>query len=114
MSMEVSGGLIQMTAHMVVSKQAHAMIVGGAIAAALFAFLAICAALSRQGGHKWRYALAFLAIAVAGAIMVASGAKRPREKIIYCCASGPVNLETVATVYDIIGVDGKLLTLRAR
>ena len=56
----------------------------------------------------------FAALAVAGAIVAGSGAGQPRQKLLYCCVSGPVSLEAVSAVYDIVGVDGKLLTLAER
>lgn len=114
MSTEMSGGLIQMTAHMVRTGEARGWMIAGAIVAGLFGFLAICAAVSRKQEHKRRYVLAFLAFALLGAAMLIGGAKQPRRKLIYCCASGPVDLQMVATRYDLLDVDGKLLTLLER
>ena len=108
------GGLIQMTAHSVVTSEARAMIVWGCVLAAVCAALAVAAALSRKRRHRWRYVAFFAALAVAGAIVAGSGAGQPRRKMLYCCASGPVSLEAVSAVYDIVGVDGKLLTLAER
>ena len=90
------------------------MIVWGCVLAAVCAVLAVAAALSRKRRHRWRYVAFFAALAVAGAIVAGSGAGQPRQKVLYCCASGPVSLEAVATVYDIVGVDGKMLTLAER
>lgn len=114
MSAEITGGLIQMTAHMEVTAAARGMMMAGIVAAALFAFLAICAALSRDKEHKRRYVLAFLALALLGAALATAGARTPREKIIKCCASGPVSLEQIAIKYDIREIDGKLLVLAER
>lgn len=114
MSTEITGGLIQMTAHMVVTDGARGWMIAGAIVAALFGFLALCAAVSRRTEHKRRYVLIFLAFALAGAAMLTVGAKQPRRKVLYCCADGPVDLQMVAARYDIVDVDGKLLTLMER
>ena len=114
MSTEITGGLIRMTAHMEVTAGAHALIVAGAIVAGLFGFLAICAAASRRTEHRRRYVLAFAVFALLGAALMIGGARQPREKILMCCADGPISLEQVATRYDIRQVDGKLLVLVER
>ncbi len=107
-------GLIRMTTHDVVRGYAHALIVVGLIVAALCLLLALCAALSKEEAHKRRYVAVFVGIALAGTVMAIVGARQPRQRILYCCASGPVSLEAVATRYDIIQVDGKLLKLAER
>lgn len=114
MSAEISGGLIQMTAHMVRRPDARAMMVFGLIIAAVCAVIALCTMLGRNRDHRWRYVMAFAALALAGVVMAVSGARQPMRKVIYCCASGPVSLEQVAAKYDIVEVDGKLLTLAER
>lgn len=114
MSTEITGGLIQMNAHMERTAEAHGLILAGVIVATLFAFLTICAAMSRDKEHKRRYVLAFLGFALLGVALFIGGANQPREKIIKCCASGPVSLESVAARYDIREVDGKLLVLAER
>lgn len=106
-------GLIQMTAHMLTTPAASRWIIAGALIAALGAFLVLCVATGRRD-HRLRYIIAFTAVAVAGALMLIHGAHMPRVKEIKCCASGPISLEEVAARYDIIEVDGKLLTLRER
>lgn len=111
---ELTGGLIRMTAHMVVRPEAHGWMVAGVIVAALFGFLAVCAAMSRQSEHKRRYVAAFMAFAVAGCVMFWAGAKQPRRRVLYCCASGPVSLEQIAVKYDILEVDGAFLMLAER
>lgn len=114
MNTEITGGLIQMNAHMEVTAGAHALIVAGAVIAALFAFLALCAAVSQKTEHKRRYVTAFLIVALLGLALLIGGARRPREMILMCCADGPVSLEQVAARYDIRKVDGKLLVLAER
>ena len=106
-------GLIQMTAHMLTTAEASRWIIAGALIAALGAFLALCVVTGRKE-HKVKYLIIFAAVAVAGIIMLAHGMKLPRVKELKCCASGPVSLEEIAARYDIIEVDGKLLTLREK
>lgn len=114
MSPEISGGLIQMTAHTVLTGDAKALIWCGAMMAILFAGLAVCAAVSRRKKHRARYVLIFLGMAAAGAVMAASGARMPAKKVLYCCADGPVDLQMVAAKYDIIEVDGKFVRMSER
>lgn len=109
-----TSGLIQMTAHSLTTPVAQRWIIVGALFAALGAFLVLCVAVSSRQDHKLRYLLIFAAVTVCGAIMLTHGMKLPRVKEIKACASGPISLEEVAARYDIIEVDGKLLTLRER
>lgn len=111
---EQASGLIHMTAHMIRTADAARLMTAGLIIAAACAFLALCAMLSKKGGHKWRYVAAFAGIALAGVVMAVSGARQPMRKVIYCCASGPVSLEQVAAKYDIIEVDGAFLKIAER
>lgn len=111
---EQASGLIHMTAHMIRTAGAQRLITAGIIIAAACAFLALCAALSRKREHKWRYVAAFVAIAAVGAVLTISGARQPRQKVIYCCAQGPVDLQTVAAVYDIVEVDGAFIKIAER
>lgn len=114
MNGELTGGLIQMTAHMEVTAGARAMMAAGAVLAVLFALLTLAAAASREKEHKWRYVLIFAAFMAMGFGLIIAGGNAPREKIIQCCASGPVSLEQVAVRYDIREIDGKLLVLAER
>lgn len=109
-----ASGLIHMSAHLFRTAEAARLITAGAIIAAACLFFALCAALSKKGEHKWRWVAAFVGIAVVGAIMAMSGAKQPMQKVIYCCAQGPVNLQTVAAAYDIIEVDGAFIKIAER
>ena len=110
---ELTGGLIQMTAHMEVTAGARAMMTAGAAMAVLFALLTLCAEASEKE-HKRRYVLIFAAFMALGFGLLIAGGNAPREKIIKCCASGPVSLEQVAVRYDIREIDGKLLVLAER
>ena len=107
------GGLIQMNAHMVISSTAHILMGFGSATAIVFAFVAFCTVIA-AGKAKVRWTLFFLVLALMGAVAATVGAKMPREKIIAACADGPVSLEQVVAVYDIVEIDGKLLKLRER
>lgn len=111
---ELTGGLIQMTAHMEVTAGARVMMIAGAAVAVLFALQTIVVAVSQKQEHKWRYVLIFAAFTALGFGLLIAGGNAPREKIIKCCASGPVSLEQVAVRYDIREIDGKLLVLAER
>ena len=111
---ELSGGLIQMTAHMEVTAGALRLMIAGGIVAMLSALLAICVMVSRKRDDRIRYVLAFAVFALLGVGMVIAGANAPREKVLQCCVSGPISLESVAARYDIRKVDGKLLVLVER
>lgn len=111
---EPTGGLIHMTAHMIRTAEALRLIWVGMILAGICLFLALCASVSRNKEHKWRYVAAFVALALLGAGMAYAGHNKPMRKVIYCCASGPVSLEMVAGTYDIIEVDGSFLKLAER
>ena len=111
---EPTGGLIHMTAHLVRTGDALAMIRAGVIIAAICLFLALCAALSKNSEHRWRWVAAFVALALLGVGLTASGARKPMQKQIYCCASGPISLEQVAARYDIIEVDGAFIIIAER
>lgn len=109
-----ASGLIHMTAHMIRTADAKRLIIAGIIIAAVCLFLALCAALSRLSEHRWRWVAAFVALALVGAGMTVSGARKPMQKQIYCCASGPISLEQVAARYDIIEVDGAFIIIAER
>lgn len=111
---EPTGGLIHMTAHLFRTAEALGMMSAGIIIACLCALLTLCAALSRKSEHKWRYVAVFAALALLGGAMTISGARKPMQKVIYCCASGPISLEQVAVKYDIIEVDGAFIKIAER
>ena len=105
----VAGGLIQMNAKMTMSDTAEAMVVMGVLFGALALIVAF---VSWFDGKKRWWAWLVAALLLAG--LAYWGNRLPREKIIHACVNGPVSLETVSAVYDILKVDGKELTLRVR
>jgi hypothetical protein len=105
----VAGGLIQMNAHMVVTNTALGLIIVGV---SLATGLAISAFMWWLEAKKRWWMLAIFAVAFAA--LAVAGCRMPRVKEIHACADGPISLETVSAVYDIVNVDGKELTLRVR
>lgn len=105
----VVGELIQMNAHMVVTNTALGLIIVGVSVAAGLAISAFMGWLNAQ--KRW-WMLAFLAAVFAALAM--AGCRMPRVKEIHACVNGPISLETVSSVYDIVKIDGKELVLRVR
>ena len=107
----IAGGLIQMNAHMMVAKSAKLDMSIGLIGFIIFVAITIMMIKS----HKSKmWTIMFVIFAIAYAVLFVHGVITPNEKIIHACASGPVSLEQVAAVYDIIEVDGKELILKVR
>lgn len=105
----VVGELIQMNSRMVISDQASFVI--GISVIFFVAFAIITVALMAAGSRGFRITLALVLICI-GAIVY--GVKMPRVREIRACANGPISLETVGSVYDIVKIDGKELVLRVR
>jgi len=105
-----ASGLIQMNAHMVMRGWAIGMIIAGTVIAVLAA-VGLAASIARR---RTRPGIAFTALALAGVMLMTAGARQPRVKLIRACAEGQVSLEAVAAIYDIIAVDGKMITLAER
>lgn len=107
---QLSGSLIEMNAHMVVSATASALIWIGFLAAVGFLLLGIIAAI----GGKGNLYVVFVIIAIAAAAVGIGGARMERVKEIRYCANGPVQIEQIAAKYDIVDIDGKMITVRER
>lgn len=106
----MASGLIQMNVHMEVTGWAAGLIALGIAAAAACAIAVICMLMEKER----RLALLFAVIGLLGAALIVVGTRMPRDRIITACASGPVSIEQVAAVYDVIEVDGKMMRLRER
>ena len=107
---ETAGSLIEMNIHMVLSDAATAMIVCGFLGALIALLISVAAfgdGLNVLGGL-------LVALMVIGIIIGIVGARMPKIKELHMCADGPVSLERIAAVYDIVDVDGKELVLRER
>ena len=107
---ELTGELIQMNAHMVVTDGAVKLILVGATLAFVFALLGCKLFVER----KLKASLILVGLAGLALMLMFVGSQIPRVKEIKSCVNGPVSLERVAAVYDIVNVDGKELTLRER
>lgn len=99
-----------MNAHMVTTRSAAALMIFGGFLLLVFAIGAIWAFC--EGG--WRCALPIMVLVIASAVMLIVGAKQPKAKEIKACANGPVSIEQISVVYEVVDVDGKMLTLRER
>lgn len=107
----ISGGLIQMNAHMVSKHTADLVTAFGVIAAVL---CLICLVGAIVIAEDKKMAFVFGVVMALGIAMAFAGKSIPKVKEIHACASGPVSLEKVATVYEIVKIDGKELILRER
>lgn len=105
----VVGELIQMNSKMVMTNNAVALVVFGVFSGGFL--LAVAVIWAVYGYKKW---WAWLIAAVLFAGLAFWGNNMPRVKEIHACANGPLSLEQIESVYDIVKIDGKELTLRVR
>lgn len=104
----VMGELIQMNAKMVVSDSAS-LVIG--ISMIFFIMFLVATVITCAETKRWWI---FLLLAVVSAGGIAYGICMPRIKEIRACVNGPISLERVSAVYDIVMIDGKELVLRER
>ena len=113
---ELTGGLIRMNAKMVVTVDAQFMIVVGAIFGVLLLTVAVYVftdtAVERKKRRHMGWAL--VALACVCAALAVYGTRIPRVKEIRACVDGPISLERICSVYDIVSIDGKEIVLRER
>jgi len=105
----VVGELIQMNAKMVVTNLALGLIIIGCSLAVGFGISAFMWWLECKK-RWWMLLIAALAFAV----VAIAGIRMPRVKEIHACVNGPISLETVSSVYDIVSIDGKEIVMRER
>ena len=103
------GELIQMNAHMIRTGIAEFFMGLGF----MIAIIAVIAAFMVYGESRRGFIIAVCTVGIGIGLMV-YGVTKPKVKEIMACANGPVSLEQVAAVYDIVDIDGKMLTLRER
>lgn len=109
---ELTGSLIEMNAHMVMSEVARAMTIIG-IFCGIICIAAIISYLDDP--KKWAKLIIVLSVILVFCLGAAFwGYTMPREKIIMACANGPISIERISTAYDILQIDGKMLKLRMR
>ena len=113
MGMSIEGRLIEMNAHMMVTDGARRMIVFGALATAVFLFMLVWTIVG-DGKHKVSTAITCVVMAALCAGLVAIGNSEPRVKEILFCADGPISLERLAAVYQIMEIDGKEIIVREK
>lgn len=107
----MTGGLIELNAHMATPAGAMILITVGTTIAASACFVGVVLALIEA---EWRIAAVFAAIVLLGAAMIAIGVRIPKDRIITAYAGEEVNIGQVAEMYEVIEMDGKLLRLRER
>lgn len=104
MGMAIEGKLIEMNAHMMMTEGARMAIVFGALATAVFLFMLVLT-LVVGGKHKVSTAITCAVMAALCAGLVAMGNSAPWVKEIRFCADGPISLERLAAVYQIMKID---------
>ena len=107
---ELTGGLIQMNSHMVVTSLAGILIGIGVGICVLFLICGIASAMCEER----KLSIFMFAIAIVGIIVTIVGVNMPRVKEIHACADGQVSIEQIGVRYDIVKIDGKELVLRER
>ena len=107
---ELVGGLIEMNAHMVRADKFEPMLAIGIFGAVMFLFMLAFAISEKSKAAIFWFGL----LTVVFAVMIVLALRLPMKKEIRACASGPISLEQIATVYDIVEVDGKEIILRER
>lgn len=111
---EVAGALIEMNAHMVVTENAVRAMIFGASIIALFALLMLITVLDKNNADKAvRAGICAFFVALGIAVLIA-GNNMARVKEIRFCANGPVQIEQVAAKYEIVKIDGKMITVREK
>lgn len=111
---EMTGTLIEMNAHMVVTDDSmRAMIFGGAVAV-LFGVLLLVMLTDRKADNKAVRAGVCAFMMTIGIAILIAGNNSPRVKEIRYCVNGPIQIEEVAARFDIVSIDGKMITVRER
>ena len=111
---ELTGTLIEMNAHMVVTADAmRAMVFGGAVVA-LFGVLMLVSLTDRKLANKAILAGICACMMAIGIAILISGYGSSRVKEIRYCANGPIRIEDVVAKYDVVSIDGKMITVRER
>lgn len=112
---ELTGSLIEMNAHMYVTSTANAFIVLGAFMAAFCGLLCIITLTDKKKDKNFlRDLVITLIMIIIGVVAVIHGTNLPREKHIFVCANGPISIEQISAVYDVVKIDGKMLELKER
>jgi hypothetical protein len=98
-----------MNAKMVMTELAMVLMILGCSLAGVFGISALMWWLECK--KRWWM---LLIVTLVFAITAIAGFRMPRVKEIHACVNGPVSLETVSSVYDIVSIDGKEIVLRER
>lgn len=111
---ELTGSLIEMNAHVVMIDSASKMLVFGAFVTVVFAVVLMAILTDRdKTGRAARVWVCACLVAI-GVAMAIAGVTIPRVKEIRYCANGPIQIEQIAAKYDIVEIDGKMITVREK
>lgn len=111
---ELTGTLIEMNAHMVATADAMRATIFGAVVVVLFGVLLLVMLTDRKAANKVvRAGVCAFMVAIGIAILIAAN-NTPRVKEIRYCANGPIRIEDVVAKYDVVSIDGKMITVRER
>jgi hypothetical protein len=111
---DITGGLIEMNAHMITTQRAQGLMLIGCALAVIGLIALIVIVVDKNVQTAWKSIVIAGVVVTIGCAMVYSGTRIPRVKEIHACADGAVSLESIAARYDIVSVDGKELVLRVR
>ena len=110
----VAGEIIEMNRHSVMSGDAVRAVLFGAVLAAAFTGALVAWFQNKNKDKSKVYPVIFAVLILAGAVLFTAGVKAPKKKRIMACVTGPVSLQHIAEQYDIVDIDGKMLTLMER
>lgn len=111
---DVAGALIELNSHMVVTDGAVRVMALGIGMIVLFALVLLITVLDKDNADKAvRAGICAFFVALGIAVLIA-GNNMARVKEIRFCANGPIQIEQVAAKYEIVKIDGKMITVREK
>jgi high-affinity Fe2+/Pb2+ permease len=113
MPMEVAGSLIEMNVHNVAGATASVLIDISVIGIIVSIVVAAMVIISDIKDKKEALIATTICVVIAIGLLIV-GSRMPKVKEINYCANGPVQIEQIAAKYDIVGIDGKQITVRER
>lgn len=109
-----SMGLIQMNLHMVRTANANVLMAIGIFGAVVVLIYAI-GDIAFNPIKMWvKHMFIEVGLLILFAALLISGLRMPMRRQIQACAVGQVSIEQIAARYDVVKVDGKMLTLIER
>ena len=109
---EITGSLIEMNVHTRATRFSQGMIFLGLFIAVV---ALVCFVSYLDNVKKWiRQLVLSIVFIIVGVLIFLYGYKQPKERIVSFCANGPVSIEEISKVYDVIEIDGKLIKVKER